>query len=94
MSEWVCFQHSGFARTKAEQWWEKRSYHPVPETVDEALEMINRHAIRPPSALETTRDGKWRRVSETVFVDPRPEPEDLQEPAVIPADGGWDDVPF
>ena len=94
VSEWVCFQHSGFARTKAEQWWEKRSYHPIPETVDEALELINRHAIRPPSALETTRDGKWRRVSETVFVDPRPEPESLQETAAIPADGGWDDVPF
>lgn len=40
-SEWVCFEHTGYARTEAEKWWKKRSDLPVPADVDEALE----HAI-------------------------------------------------
>ena len=34
-SEWVCFEHQGFARTKAVTWWRKRApdWSPVPGTV-------------------------------------------------------------
>jgi hypothetical protein len=32
-SEWICFEHTGFARTKAEQWWKLRSTEPPPATV-------------------------------------------------------------
>jgi DNA repair protein RadD len=38
-SEWVCFEHSGFARRKAEQWWRRRSPDPVPDTVERAVEI-------------------------------------------------------
>jgi len=56
--------------------------------------MINRHAVRSPITLSTVRDGKWRRVENANFVDARPEPEDLQTPAVYESEG-WDtDVPF
>jgi len=96
VSEWVCFEHEGFARNKAEQWWEGRSYHPIPDTVDEAISLANRHAVRVPYKIITERDGKWRRVTTTDFKDDRPEPEDLQ-PAMPAFEGeGWseDDVPF
>lgn len=37
--EWVCIEHSGYAREKACRWWAKRAPgEPIPDTVDEALE--------------------------------------------------------
>ncbi len=36
-SEWICFEHDGFARQKAVQWWKRRSHEPVPETAEEAV---------------------------------------------------------
>lgn len=40
-SEWVCFEHTGFARSKAEAWWKARSNESVPDTVEAALAMID-----------------------------------------------------
>jgi DNA repair protein RadD len=36
-SEWVCFEHAGYARQKAVAWWKQRSQEPVPETAEEAV---------------------------------------------------------
>jgi DNA repair protein RadD len=36
-SEWICFEHTGYAREKAAAWWRKRTQLPVPATVDAAL---------------------------------------------------------
>jgi DNA repair protein RadD len=36
-SEWICFEHRGYARHKAELWWRKRSDVPVPNTAEEAV---------------------------------------------------------
>jgi len=38
-SEWICFEHDGYARMKAEQWWRRRSDEAVPETAEEAVEI-------------------------------------------------------
>ena len=35
-SEWICFEHTGWARQKAESWWRTRSNAPVPRTAAEA----------------------------------------------------------
>lgn len=40
-SEWVCLEHDGFARGKAERWWKMRSDDPCPRTVERALEVID-----------------------------------------------------
>jgi len=97
-SEWVCFEHTGFARSKAVKWWRLRSSHPVPSTVDEAVEMINRHACRAPSKLSTEIDGKYRRVSDIEFVDERPDVDELQPgwELIQNANEGWDEseIPF
>lgn len=37
VSEWICFEHTGYARRKAEQWWRQRSPDPVPETAEEGV---------------------------------------------------------
>jgi len=39
ISEWVCIEHTGYARAKAEAWWRQRSNDPVPATADEAVEL-------------------------------------------------------
>lgn len=46
-SEWVCFEHEGYARQKAIAWWRKRSDDPVPDTVDRALEIIEAGGLAP-----------------------------------------------
>jgi DNA repair protein RadD len=40
-SEWICFEHQGFARRKAEQWWLARSNDPIPETAQHAVDVAN-----------------------------------------------------
>lgn len=44
-SEWICFEHTGFARRKAEQWWIKRSSESIPSTAEEAVELAEAGAL-------------------------------------------------
>ncbi len=44
-SEWVCFEHTGYARHKAELWWTRRSAAPVPETAEEAVALAQAGAL-------------------------------------------------
>ena len=36
-SEWVCFEHTGYARAKAEAWWIARSRYPFPKSSAQAV---------------------------------------------------------
>lgn len=90
ISEWVCFEHQGFARTKAEQWWSERSVAPAPKTIQEAIEKVDRHQCRFPSMIMTKADGKWRRIAECHFIDEKPDPSEWVEVELY-AD---DEVPF
>jgi DNA repair protein RadD len=66
-SEWVCFNHSGYARQKAENWWfaRERGYHP--RGVDEVLEWLETNTIRQPAKIATRRNGKFTEVKEYEF---------------------------
>jgi DNA repair protein RadD len=44
-SEWVCFEHSGFARQKAVAWWKRRSPDPVPDSAERAVELAQNGAL-------------------------------------------------
>ena len=44
-SEWICFEHSGWARHKAASWWRRRSNAPVPESAAEAADLANAGAL-------------------------------------------------
>jgi DNA repair protein RadD len=37
VSEWVCFEHLGYARLRAEEWASRRGVSPAPKTIDHAL---------------------------------------------------------
>ena len=40
-SEWICLEHTGYARRKAEAWWRERtSRDDAPRTVEEALQRL------------------------------------------------------
>jgi DNA repair protein RadD len=45
VSEWICFEHPGWARRKAAQWWKERSPDPVPESAEESVEHANAGAL-------------------------------------------------
>ncbi len=60
VSEWVCFEHTGFARQKAEQWWSRRSNEPVPGSADEAVELAEAGALAPTLAITVERKAGER----------------------------------
>ena len=66
-SEWICLEHRGFPRAKAEQWW--RALAPstaVPHTVNEALDRQDELAW--PSHIRVAPDGKyWRIVGRRIY---------------------------
>lgn len=90
-SEWVCLEHTGFARRKAEQWWRARSREPVPETIEDALNLM--HTCRKPATIETIKEGKYFRVHAVHFTDEIPE--NVEPPDErIEYSGIGEDVPF
>ncbi|MFN3151803.1 DEAD/DEAH box helicase family protein [Bremerella sp.] len=40
-SEFICIEHSGYARRKAESWWRERCLDPCPTTAEEALDLAD-----------------------------------------------------
>ncbi len=67
--EWICFEHSGYARTKAESWWLRRAPAPVPRTVDEAIARAGEIAV--PSHIRVKRSGKYDEITAFRF-EPAP----------------------
>lgn len=49
VSEYVCLEHQGYARSKAEKWWAERTMWYAPATVDQAL--IDAHKLDTPNAI-------------------------------------------
>ena len=71
-SEWVCFEHEGFALDKARVWWMQRArMHPMPHTVAEAANIA--HALPKPSRIKVKQDGKYWRVLDYDFKPREPE---------------------
>ena len=89
-SEWVCLEHTGWPRQKAEQWWEKRDrtgFVPAPPSVDEALEYYDqdRDMLQDPSAILVDESGRWPEIVGFEW-DEKPKPE--KETSEV----NWDDV--
>jgi DNA repair protein RadD len=75
-SEWICLEHAGFAREKAERWWERRDPNgrPAPMSVYEALQLIDAaggHYLLEPIAIATKKEGKFDRVVDYKFAGDR-----------------------
>jgi len=66
-SEWVCFEHSGFARRKAIAWWKERSLDPVPNTAQQAVEIAEAGGIASPIQI-TVRSESGQRFDRIIDV--------------------------
>ncbi len=71
--EWVCLGHpkGSYARQKAEQWWGERSHTMCPETVEEALMLIDAGALSKTLTIHIRPDGKFDRIVKS-FVGDKP----------------------
>lgn len=61
-SEWVCVQHTGYAREKAIKWWAINVGTRMPDTVDEAVERLRAGEMRKVLKIRTKPDGDYVRV--------------------------------
>ena len=43
--EWICFEHNGYARARAEAWWGQRSNEPTPDTAEQAVGLARAGAL-------------------------------------------------
>ena len=90
-SEWVCPEHTGYARGKFEAWWRERSNEPLPDTADEAVDMANAGALAPTIAT-TVRSVAGEKYDRIVRCRLGPKPVRDLEPEYVPADD--DIIPF
>lgn len=95
VSEWVCFEHDGYARQKAVHWWRARSSEPVPDSADQAVELAEMGALARTRAITVLRkpNDRYDRIVGYQLDDKPPRPdseENLPEYAPI----GNDEVPF
>lgn len=65
-SEWLCFEHTGYPRDKALNWWIRRlnmtrDGRPVlPATVEQALS--GAHALKKPTQIQVKQSGKYTEI--------------------------------
>ena len=82
ITEWICIEHTGWARHRAESWWEERSHEPCPTRAGEAAE------IGRTGGLANTLAIKVRHVTDDKF--PRIIGYTLSPKPRMP---GWDEEP-
>lgn len=62
VSEWVCLEHQGFARAKAEKWWKSRSQETCPHSAAEAVNMARNGLIATTRKIIANKEGNFWRV--------------------------------
>lgn len=70
VSEYVCLEHAGYARSKAIAWWGRRvddPFEPVPDNVDNALALTQR--LAQPTRIVVSFATKYPEIRRHVFVD-------------------------
>lgn len=79
VSEWVCIEHDGFARNRAELWWAARCHRQCPDTVEEAVTIARMGLLAHPITVQVDESGKWPQITKVVLRD-KPE----WEPGIDP----------
>lgn len=67
VSEYVCLEHTGFARSKAERWWREHSREPVPETCSAAVQCARDGLIVNTIKIVARQEGAFWRVLRSEF---------------------------
>lgn len=66
-SEWICIEHHGYAKAKAEKWFKERSGLNFPISVEEAVSMGKYKVLAEPVQIVVAREGKYHRIVRHVF---------------------------
>jgi DNA repair protein RadD len=74
-SEWICFEHNGYARQKAVAWWKRHSPDPVPDTAERAVEIAQGGglAVTRGITVRTVAGDEFERITD-YELGPLPEP--------------------
>jgi DNA repair protein RadD len=83
VSEWVCPEHSGWARQKFVQWWTERSRTPPPATADEAVRLAQDGVLAQTRRI-TVRAVSGEKYDRVVAYEVGEKPDYCPEP-------GWND---
>jgi DNA repair protein RadD len=72
ISEYICFEHSGYAREKAVAWWNKMVSgdslrRSPPSTVDEAL--FRQTEVNKPDLIKVDYSGKFPNIVNHIYAD-------------------------
>lgn len=81
--EWVLLEHAGYARHKAEAWWDRMKIDdtvPIPANATQAVEWAEAGALRKPYKIQVSLEGKY---PEIIYYDweypPHAQPNASQE---------------
>lgn len=74
-SEWICFEHEGYARQKAVAWWRRHSPDPVPDTAERAVEIAQGGGVAATRGItvRTVTGDEFERITD-YELGPLPEP--------------------
>ncbi len=92
-SEWVCLEHTGYARTKAIVWWRKRSPDPVPDTIERAVEIAEAGGLAPTETI-TVRTVAGEPYERIIDYQLGPIPEFIPLTSERPDHAVLEDIPF
>ena len=90
VSEWICFEHDGFPRWKAEQWWKRRSPDPIPDTAERAVEIAEAGGLAwtEKIVVRSTAGEKYDRIV-GYTLGPKPDPVPVED-----TEDDLADIPF
>jgi len=77
-SEWLCINHKGYAREKFESWWKDRSHTHPPETIGEAMAIIQAGGLAKTLEVHIRPDGKYDRIVKHI-VGQKPDDSEIEE---------------
>jgi DNA repair protein RadD len=85
--EWICIEHEGYPRQKAEAWWQERSPDPVPRTAERAVILANNGALALPLKV-TVQQMAGEKFAKVISCElgalPEPVPDPGEEPVEDP----------
>jgi len=90
-SEWIAFEHYGWARQKAVDWWQQRSNDPVPATAQRAVDIANGGGVCPTKRI-TVRSVTGEKFDKIIAYELGEKPEPV--PAHVAMGYSVADVPF
>lgn len=93
-AEWVCPEHTGYARRKFEKWWRERSELDPPGTAAECVQLAQKGYLKEPVAItvRTTAGQRFPEIVKYTFAD-EPDAEEAALIAALEEDTG-EDIPF